>query len=218
MFNYFLKTLIILAMSIMFLGTPFINPLTAAEAPYKQKSLKVIKSKVKIEKYYVFKTGSKSIKISKNNLYKAISTYIYKSVGNDPKFNNKKYVGKVANGFINLIDEVDDSSHMLRYIALCNVESNFRTQSTSGAGAKGIPQVMLSVWQPVMTKHWGISKSMYLTSIQKQLYVGYKIYDIQLKKYKGNVFKAHNAYSGGHSSYHKKVMVKYRDLIKTIES
>lgn len=183
----------------------------AANAQQKQVSHKKVK-------YYVFKLNNKKITISKKELHKAFYTYIAKSVGNDPKFNNDKYINKVANGFVALIDEADDYNHILRYVALCNVESNFRAGSSSGAGAKGIPQVMLSVWQPVMTKHWGITRRDYLSSITKQLYVGYKIYDIQLKKYNGNIAKVHNAYSGGHSSYHKKVMAKYKDLLKTIES
>ena len=49
-------------------------------------------------------------------------------------------------------------------------------------------------------------------------YVGYKIYEVQYKKHKGNLIKAHNAYSGGHKGYHSRIVKRYTHLVDTLNT
>lgn len=166
-------------------------------------------------KNIVFNTKKGKITLNKSQYKKALTKYINTYAGNNV---SAEYIDKLTNEYIRLTENFDDNNFMLYYIALCSVESNFNNKAKSYAGAIGIPQVMWNIWKDVSINNWGIDKNQFMNDLYSQLYVGYKIYEVQYKKYKGNLIKAHNAYSGGHSGYHGRIIKRYTHLIDTLNS
>lgn len=166
-------------------------------------------------KNIVFNTKKGKITLNKSQYKEALTKYINVYIA---KNRTDDYIDDLANEYIKLTEKVDNKDFMLYYIALCSVESNFNNKAKSSAGAIGIPQVMWNIWKDVAKNNWGVDKNQYVNDLYSQLYVGYKIYEVQYKKYKGNFIKAHNAYSGGHSGYHGRIIKRYTHLIDTLNS
>lgn len=169
----------------------------------------------KDNKKIVFNTKNGKISLNKEQYKEALTKYINVYIA---KNRTDDYIDKLTNEYIKLTEKVDNKDFMLYYIALCSVESNFNNKAKSSAGAIGIPQVMWNIWKDVAKNNWGVDKNQYVNDLYSQLYVGYKIYEVQYKKHKGNLIKAHNAYSGGHSGYHGRIVKRYTHLIDTLNS
>lgn len=166
-------------------------------------------------KNFVFKTSNGIITLTESQYKKALCKYIIKY--NPEK--NPEYVNRVADGFIKLTRYFGENKNfVLYYVALCGVESGYKSNVVSCCGAQGIPQVMWSVWHDTAEKNWNINKNQFNNSIFNQLYVGMKIYEIQYKKYRNNIRLAHNAYSGGTPGYHVKVVRRYNELLSVMKS
>ena len=166
-------------------------------------------------KNFVFKTSNGVITLTEKQYKKALCKYIIKY--NPEK--NPEYVNRVADGFIKLTRYFGENKNfVLYYVALCGVESGYKSNVVSCCGAQGIPQVMWSVWHGTAEKNWNINKNQFNNSIFNQLYVGMKIYEIQYKKYRNNIRLAHNAYSGGTPGYHVKVVRRYNELLCVMQS
>ena len=166
-------------------------------------------------KNFVFRTSNGIITLTESQYKKALCKYIIKY--NPEK--NPEYVNRVADGFIKLTRYFGENKNfVLYYVALCGVESGYKSNVVSCCGAQGIPQVMWSVWHGTAEKNWNINKAQFHNSIFNQLYVGMKIYEIQYKKYRNNIRLAHNAYSGGTPGYHVKVVRRYNELLSVMQS
>lgn len=166
-------------------------------------------------KNIVFNTKKGKITLNKSQYKEALTKYINTYAGNNV---SSEYIDKLTNEYIRLTENFDDNNFMLYYIALCSVESNFNNKAKSYAGAIGIPQVMWNIWKDVAKNNWGVDKNQYVNDLYSQLYVGYKIYEVQYKKHKGNLIKAHNAYSGGHKGYHSRIVKRYTHLVDTLNT
>jgi hypothetical protein len=162
---------------------------------------------------FVFHTDRGRMTLTREQYRKALSAYIYRYL---PSAKRKEpgYLNTVVNDYIKLTKYFGDKPNfLLYYVALCSVESNYDTRSSSCAGAQGIPQVIWRIWGRIAEKQWNVNSHQFHNNIYSQLLVGAKVYEVQYKKYKGNFRMAHRGYSGGSSGYHNKVVRRYNELV-----
>lgn len=170
----------------------------------------ISKKEVKNDNYY---------ELFKKETYSAIYDFVKSKYGrNDPE-----YIHKVTTGFMNLYKRAPDSDkqNILYFVAVCSVESNFRMNSRSSAGAVGISQVMWSIWGNVIKKNYNISKTQVYNSIDDNIYVGYMIWRNYWRKYDYDIKKANRGYLGEHNNaYNNNINYNYvlltHDLFKKI--
>lgn len=123
--------------------------------------------------------------LSTDNSYKIVDTVYYHSMENnlDPLF----------------------------IMSMIKAESGYKPQATSGAGAKGLMQV-LPRW------HHDKLKGRNPYAINVNIEVGTKIWDDCLEKGHGNVHRALRCYSGGAgASYGKKIAVTHKTLAEKVK-
>lgn len=168
-----------------------------------------IKHLVKMEKY----EDNYYYELSMKNIEEKIHFFIQTSfAGND-----EKYVKEVTSAFMKLFNDEPDKHHVLYYIAVCSVESNFKMSSRSSCGAVGISQVMPNIWGDVIKKEYDITQQELYMDPYKNIYAGYRIWDNYRRKNGNGVKGANTGYLGSNvASYQNSINHRHSQLVSSI--
>ena len=115
----------------------------------------------------------KNYEIEETDVYYVVKEYIklHSQIDDDV------YLNTITESFINLLDTIEDNKHtILYYMAICSVESNFKMESKSNAGAIGISQIMYSVWGKTLETKYGFTKDDLVNYPHINIFAGYMIW------------------------------------------
>jgi len=107
-----------------------------------------------------------------------------------------------------IIDEVTRYKNWELLVAIMSVESHFDRFAMSSANARGLMQVMHSVWSDELD----IDDPQDMFKIENSIYYGNHVINTYLDACNNNVSDALRKYVGGDSNYAKKVLSKYARL------
>lgn len=162
------------------------------------------------EQTEVINNSIEKYEIEKTEVYYVIREYIKVH----SQIDDEEYLDVVTNSFVNLLATVEDNQHtVLYYIAICSVESNFKMESKSSAGAIGISQIMYSVWGETLKNKYGFTKDDLINQPHINVFAGYMIWRDYWERENRSIKKANSRYLGANSKiYTSKINERYTQL------